>query len=217
VPPPKQLINRKQQKEHIMKCPKCGFNSFEHLKNCKRCNTDLTTFKQSLGIQAVILPTSQFRAPLPEAAVDEPALAPPAADEESFTWSSTAAAPTGESTSFLADNQPVAESAADEFDFSDAVPASGLAAHPTETFGEFSFDDQPASAPAAATAEPAETWGELSATDLPEFTTGAEVTSLDDVFKQEEAKPSQQQTPPGDDLFHAAAFADLFKDDDQAK
>jgi hypothetical protein len=200
-----------------MKCPKCGFNSFEHLSNCKRCNTDLTAFKQSFGIQAVILPAVQFRTPRSEAAADELALAPTAADEETFTWSSAAATPTEESASF-----PTAEAAADEFDFSDAVPTSGFAAHPTETFGEFSFDDQPASASVAATAEPdsAATRGdsnEFSATDLPEFTTGADVTSLDDVFKQEEAKPHQQQTPPGDDLFDASAFADLFKDEEQAK
>jgi hypothetical protein len=200
-----------------MKCPKCGFNSFEHLKNCKRCNADLTAFKESCGIKAVVLPAAQFRAARIEAAANEPALAPPATDEDSFTWSSAAASPASASTTFPAEGQPSAVVAADEFDFSDSSPVSGPVAHPTETFGEFSFDDQPI-APAAP--DSAASWSdgnEFSATDLPEFTTGAGVTSPDDVFKQEEAKTRQQQTPPGADLFNTSAFADLFKDDEKNK
>jgi hypothetical protein len=43
-----------------MKCPKCGFNSFEFLDNCKKCNTSLTPFKNNLGIRAVVLQPSRY-------------------------------------------------------------------------------------------------------------------------------------------------------------
>jgi len=39
-----------------MKCPKCGFNSFEYHDACKKCAHDLTGYKQTYGIQAVVLP-----------------------------------------------------------------------------------------------------------------------------------------------------------------
>jgi hypothetical protein len=37
-----------------MKCPKCGFNSFEFLNNCKKCGTDLASFKMNHGINPVV-------------------------------------------------------------------------------------------------------------------------------------------------------------------
>ncbi len=37
-----------------MKCPKCGYNSFEFLDACKKCNNDLSAFKESHGIRAII-------------------------------------------------------------------------------------------------------------------------------------------------------------------
>lgn len=40
-----------------MKCPKCGYNSFEFLDSCKKCNNDLKDFKQSLGIRPIIMPS----------------------------------------------------------------------------------------------------------------------------------------------------------------
>lgn len=38
-----------------MKCPKCGYNSFEYLDNCKKCNIDLTEHKARFGIKSVLL------------------------------------------------------------------------------------------------------------------------------------------------------------------
>jgi hypothetical protein len=37
-----------------MKCPKCGFNSFEFLENCKKCGTDLASFKRSHSISPIV-------------------------------------------------------------------------------------------------------------------------------------------------------------------
>lgn len=39
-----------------MKCPKCGFNSFEYYDSCKKCSTDLTGYKQTYSIASVVLP-----------------------------------------------------------------------------------------------------------------------------------------------------------------
>ena len=36
-----------------MRCPKCGFVSFNHLDNCKKCGRDLTEQKAMLGIRSV--------------------------------------------------------------------------------------------------------------------------------------------------------------------
>lgn len=39
-----------------MKCPKCGFNSFEYNNICKKCSNDLVGYKIQHGIQAIVLP-----------------------------------------------------------------------------------------------------------------------------------------------------------------
>src|SRR5665647_606297 len=39
-----------------MKCPKCGFNSFEYYDSCKKCSSDLTGYKQTYSITSMVLP-----------------------------------------------------------------------------------------------------------------------------------------------------------------
>ena len=39
-----------------MKCPKCGFNSFEHYDTCIKCSSDLTAYKQTYSISSLVLP-----------------------------------------------------------------------------------------------------------------------------------------------------------------
>ena len=39
-----------------MKCPKCGFNSFEYYDSCKKCSSDLVGFKQTYSIASMVLP-----------------------------------------------------------------------------------------------------------------------------------------------------------------
>lgn len=39
-----------------MKCPKCGFNSFEYYDTCKKCSSDLVAFKQTHSITPMVLP-----------------------------------------------------------------------------------------------------------------------------------------------------------------
>ncbi len=38
-----------------MKCPKCGFTSFDHLDNCKKCGNDLLNFKARHGVRSLLL------------------------------------------------------------------------------------------------------------------------------------------------------------------
>jgi hypothetical protein len=53
-----------------MKCPKCGFNSFEYYDSCKKCSSDLIGYKQTYSITSMILPleakeklAAEFRSP----------------------------------------------------------------------------------------------------------------------------------------------------------
>jgi hypothetical protein len=39
-----------------MKCPKCGYNSFEVHNSCKKCAHDLTSYKDIHGIKSIVLP-----------------------------------------------------------------------------------------------------------------------------------------------------------------
>lgn len=39
-----------------MRCPKCGYNSFDHLDSCKKCGKNLVEFKQTYGIKSVLFP-----------------------------------------------------------------------------------------------------------------------------------------------------------------
>ncbi len=39
-----------------MKCPKCGYNSFEYYDICKMCSNDLTGYKQIHSIHSIVLP-----------------------------------------------------------------------------------------------------------------------------------------------------------------
>ena len=39
-----------------MKCPKCGYNSFEYYDSCKKCSSDLTGYKQTYSITSIVLP-----------------------------------------------------------------------------------------------------------------------------------------------------------------
>lgn len=40
-----------------MKCPKCGYNSFEYYNTCKRCSEDLSGYKQTYNITPLVFPS----------------------------------------------------------------------------------------------------------------------------------------------------------------
>lgn len=52
-----------------MRCPKCGYNSFDHLDSCKKCGKDLSEHKQRFGIVSVLFP-GQMK-PVDKSAVED--------------------------------------------------------------------------------------------------------------------------------------------------
>lgn len=72
-----------------MKCPKCGYNSFDYLDSCKKCGKDLVEFKQRFGIKSVLFPgaTATIAANLTE---DEGLLAVEASELAAATASGAA-------------------------------------------------------------------------------------------------------------------------------
>lgn len=126
-----------------MKCPKCGYNSFEYHDNCKKCSNDLTLYKATYGLKTIAFPL-EVRTSLAEALVmdkteaDQGAVVAEAAvDMFSFDL------PEDETTA------PAATAAAvDPFNF-DEEPATA----PPLDFSEFSFDEEQKSAQAKAEEE----------------------------------------------------------------
>ncbi|WP_291315735.1 RDD family protein [Desulfuromonas sp.] len=63
-----------------MKCPKCGYHSFDYLNSCKKCNGDLVTFKAKYSL-ATLAPPPKEAPPEPEPTEPEPAEAEPVEPE----------------------------------------------------------------------------------------------------------------------------------------
>ncbi len=95
-----------------MKCPKCGFTSFDDLTECKKCAKDLSAFRSKFNLRGIVRP---FAAAAPPAATpatpaetdrgDEPAVVAasgPAADPVDFGYDFMEETP-GEPTSSLDD------------------------------------------------------------------------------------------------------------------
>ena len=123
-----------------MKCPKCGYNSFEYHDTCNKCAHELTGYKATFGLKAIVLPqearNSMAAAFMSEAVVNtqaEEVVAETNTDMFSFDLpeEDTSAAET------TANDNP--------FDFGDEP-----AADEPQGFGEFSFDDEQKSAQAKA-------------------------------------------------------------------
>ena len=97
-----------------MRCPKCGYNSFDHLDSCKKCGKDLVEFKQSFGIQSVLFP-GQMR---PGGAVEETEFDNAAADAAVSVATGVAAAADTTPAVSTADDESLAGSAdGDDFGF----------------------------------------------------------------------------------------------------
>ena len=53
-----------------MKCPKCGYNSFDHLESCKKCGQGLTEHKEKFSLRGFFSPVRPSVAE-PQPVVDE--------------------------------------------------------------------------------------------------------------------------------------------------
>jgi hypothetical protein len=148
-----------------MKCPKCGYNSFEFLDACKKCGAEFVSFKKNHRINPVILTSGAVQETMlsPVEPVISAAAAPPVvadfAEEragDDFSWETSAepaAAGREESpySGFDLGFQETADSGTQDqaftgFSFSDE-PADQ---HPAQTFSrevdgldEFSFEEAP--------------------------------------------------------------------------
>ncbi|WP_298270620.1 hypothetical protein [Geobacter sp.] len=180
-----------------MKCPKCGYNSFEFLDTCRKCNHDLAGFKMSHGIRPIVVPAvAAAAAVVTPAAMVSPLDAPPAPADESFTWES----PTPPS--------PPPPKPGDDI-FPDLDLGFAETAKPAPAEETFSFDLEPTAAPEpppAAAAEPS--FADFSF-DEPtgEVTTAASPSSFDAESSADDGFASLLETDAPDPLL-AAAVAD---------
>ncbi len=63
-----------------MKCPKCGYNSFDHLDSCKKCGQGLAEHKEKFSLRGFFSP-GKPTATAPEPVVDEDNEEEPSADD----------------------------------------------------------------------------------------------------------------------------------------
>jgi hypothetical protein len=109
-----------------MKCPKCGYNSFEFHDSCIKCSNDLVGYKQTYGLKPIVLPlearTSMAEALIAESALTDHTTEPVNDQTDMFSFD----IPEDHATN-AADNDP--------FNFDDE-PLT-----PSGSGGNFSFDD----------------------------------------------------------------------------
>lgn len=114
-----------------MKCPKCGFNSFEDSDICKKCSHDLTAHKTTYGLSSIVL-QKETRAAMARAiaaqAPPEAAQQPAEQPSDIFTFDLPA-----DATSAPAKGSAVR---ADSFSFNEKPAVSS-----PDVLDAFSFDD----------------------------------------------------------------------------
>jgi hypothetical protein len=109
-----------------MKCPKCGYNSFEFYDSCKKCASDLTGYKETYGLKPIVLPL-EARTSMAEALMAETALSDQSPDTNteqddmfSFDLPEEAAARPNADDPFNFDDEPLAQSkGGGEFSFAE--------------------------------------------------------------------------------------------------
>lgn len=208
-----------------MKCPKCGYTSFDYLDSCKKCNNALGEFKTKYGLRSLLFPNrtqqTSAAAPVLGAAV---AAAPLAASVDSdstdfgYDFDSAPATPLAtpgaaagaSSDSFDLDLDwdapataeaqaaPIAQAEDDPFDFmaDSAEPTPCLAAVGDELDLDLGQDPAPLAAPAGVEAfEFEDSWGESAADPAEETLPEFAAESFD--F----AESSDQETLRFDDEF----------------
>lgn len=151
-----------------MKCPKCGYNSFEFHDSCTKCSSDLSAYKQTYGITPIVLPlevrekmAEEFRA---SSAENEPLSENIETHEDMFafdlpeeTAAASSASPFNDDP-FNFDDEPAAggtqQAKQEEDPFADllettpqvksasvATPATAKAAAPASSPGEFDLEN----------------------------------------------------------------------------
>lgn len=161
-----------------MKCPKCGYNSFEYLNSCKKCNTSLVAFKETIGLHAGVMPAGAVAATM--AAVTAvsgiPASESGSSDANVFQWDlpstdSSISPPPIEGTEPLHGQSPLT--------IDEAI----------ESLPPFSFEEQTTTG---------DSWT-VPAVDsgIEEFSFNLHENAQDDIFKTDDGIPSEikEQSP----------------------
>lgn len=185
-----------------MKCPKCGYNSFEYNDTCVKCSNDLKAFKATYNIEPVVLPGHALAAIAADfsktalAAVSQTETSSSASDMFSFDLSpQTQDAPGDNPFNFGEEPDTAKASPFDDFNFA-GVSDTPKAASAESNFSEL-LDQSPAPGAAHQTpVQPSDNSANKDEFDLSDF-------SWDDTpspVKTEEPKP------PSDD------FGSLFGD-----
>jgi len=110
-----------------MKCPKCGFTSFDFLENCKKCGGDLQDHKSKFGLRSLIFPGFQFTEPAPSLIDDA---------SEAFADAAAESEATDFGFDFMNDDEPAFE----EPTLADDELADPGTAEDAEVFGEEALD-----------------------------------------------------------------------------
>jgi len=115
-----------------MKCPKCGYNSFECFDACKKCSHDLTEYKEKLGLKPIVF-QMETRAAMVAAMNAEEA--------QNAAGKQTTEQPSDMFSFDVPEETPISfdtttDASGDFFNFSDKPAAVA-----TGGFGDFSFDD----------------------------------------------------------------------------
>lgn len=113
-----------------MKCPKCGFTSFDFLENCKKCGVDLQGHKTKFGLRSMIFPGFQSAEPAPSL-IDE--------SSEDFADASAETESADFGFDFMTDDEPAFEEPA----LGDDELADPVAAEDADGFGEEALDVSP--------------------------------------------------------------------------
>lgn len=116
-----------------MKCPKCGYNSFEFNDSCKKCAQDLTSYKVSYGLKPIVLP-QETRIALAAALIAAP-------EQEAAPQQTVETHSDMFSFDLPEENQAAGSGTIDKddfFKFSDPPAAA-----PSTGYGTFTFDDEP--------------------------------------------------------------------------
>ena len=64
-----------------MKCPKCGYNSFDHLESCKKCGEDMVAHQARFGLRSLFFCCGKSELPTPATSVEEAESKVPPEDE----------------------------------------------------------------------------------------------------------------------------------------
>lgn len=198
-----------------MRCPKCGYTSFDHLNTCKKCGKDLNEFKHKYGIRSVLVPgQNPTEEGLSEPAYDiETADAAVAAATSGAVTGATGAAEVAVDEPAAAEESAESEVPADDFGFDfmgDSAEDDDLSFD--ELFEEAPEDEdieeviEGPKEPVAA--DPVPEQAQDFSFDLPED------DDLDDSFGFDPAG-DQDEVGEGDEIFSFSDDADLDQDESE--